>query len=258
MIEHDHLFKVLLVGDSAVGKSSLVVRFADGKWNPSFVATIGVDFRVLAFEMEAEGVPKVIKLQIWDTAGQERFRAIAQSYYRGAHAVVVAFDATDVESLRNVRRVWLPEIAKFARDDVHIVLAANKMDLATASLSLEAARRAPVVRSTHGGAGVADADREEAATDVPRRTAMSAALAKIPIAGELEALCDEYRLDAMGVSARTGEGVEESFGAIVRTLLSEALAREALTGKRVGKHGKLAIGSRVPATDKEVNCCSIM
>mmetsp|Transcript_23056 Transcript_23056/g.80379 ORF Transcript_23056/g.80379 Transcript_23056/m.80379 type:complete len:306 (-) Transcript_23056:64-981(-) len=279
MVEHDYLFKLLLVGDSAVGKSSLVLRFADGKWSPSFIATVGVDFRVLAFELAtATSATKVVKLQVWDTAGQERFRAICQSYYRGAHAVVVCFDASDADSLRNVRRVWLPEIARFAREDVHVVLAANKMDLVAASESLAAARRAPrlndaghrdgeardaAAAATVGGGVVGDA----AASRQPLRAPMSEALATMPLGDELEALCDEFRLDAMGVSARSGAGVEEAFTAVVRTLLSEAMARDALVGGhggggyRVPGRGdkRLPLGKRVGgAVDDEGSCCTIM
>ncbi len=76
----DYLFKLLLIGDSGVGKSCLLLRFADDTYTESYISTIGVDFKIRTIELEG----KTIKLQIWDTAGQERFRTITSSYYRGS------------------------------------------------------------------------------------------------------------------------------------------------------------------------------
>lgn len=77
--EYNYLFKMVLVGNSSVGKSSIVLRFADGEFNEAYITTIGVDFRFKSLEFE----DKKVKLQIWDTAGQERFRTITSSYYKG-------------------------------------------------------------------------------------------------------------------------------------------------------------------------------
>ncbi|MFS7924290.1 putative small GTP-binding protein [Helianthus anomalus] len=81
----DYLFKLLLIGDSGVGKSCLLLRFADDSYLESYISTIGVDFKIRTVEQDG----KTIKLQIWDTAGQERFRTITSSYYRGAHGIIV-------------------------------------------------------------------------------------------------------------------------------------------------------------------------
>lgn len=122
--EYDHLFKLLLIGDSGVGKSCLLLRFADDTYTESYISTIGVDFKIRNVEQDG----KNIKLQIWDTAGQERFRTITSSYYRGAHGIIIVYDITDLDSFNNVK-TWLTEIEKFASDNVNKLLVGNKCDL---------------------------------------------------------------------------------------------------------------------------------
>ncbi|KAK0179426.1 hypothetical protein PV327_005179 [Microctonus hyperodae] len=120
--EYDHLFKLLIIGDSGVGKSSLLLRFADNTFNGSYITTIGVDFKIRTVEVDGERV----KLQIWDTAGQERFRTITSTYYRGTHGVIVVYDVTSGDSFANVKR-WLHEIEHNC-DIVNRVLVGNKND----------------------------------------------------------------------------------------------------------------------------------
>ncbi|CDQ65596.1 unnamed protein product [Oncorhynchus mykiss] len=139
--DYDYLFKLLIIGDSGVGKSSLLLRFADNTFSGSYITTIGVDFKIRTVEINGEKV----KLQIWDTAGQERFRTITSTiemahralragvgnptsvrYYRGTHGVIVVYDVTSAESFVNVKR-WLHEINQNC-DDVCRILVGNKND----------------------------------------------------------------------------------------------------------------------------------
>jgi len=124
--EYDYLFKLLLIGDSGVGKSCMLLRFADDTYTESYISTIGVDFKIRSVQHEG----KTIKLQIWDTAGQERFRTITSSYYRGAHGIIIVYDVTDKESFNNVKN-WVGEIDKYAADGVNKLLVGNKCDLAS-------------------------------------------------------------------------------------------------------------------------------
>jgi len=126
MADYDHLFKILMVGDSGVGKSSLLLRFTDDTFSENFISTIGVDFKIRTVKLEG----KTIKMQIWDTAGQERFRTITSSYYRGAHGVILVYDVTDQVSFNNARQ-WLTEIERYACGNVVKLLVGNKSDLTT-------------------------------------------------------------------------------------------------------------------------------
>ena len=122
--DYEFIFKVLLLGNSNVGKSSLFLRFVDDIWNDTFVPTIGVDFKIKTFDIDE----KKIKMQIWDTAGQERFKNIIASYYRGAHGILLIYDVTDKDSFKNLNN-WLIEIEKNASKNVLKVLIGNKSDL---------------------------------------------------------------------------------------------------------------------------------
>jgi len=118
------VFKLVLIGDSGVGKSCLLLRFADDTYTESHISTIGVDFKIRTIQLDG----KTIKLQIWDTAGQERFRTITSSYYRGAHGIIVVYDTTDSETYEHVK-TWLHEIDRYASENVNKLLVGNKSDL---------------------------------------------------------------------------------------------------------------------------------
>merc|ERR1712137_593377 len=124
--EYDYVFKLVLIGDSGVSKSCLLLRFADDTYTESYISTIGVDFKIRTIEIGG----KSIKLQIWDTAGQERFRTITSSYYRCAHGIIVVYDVTDQASFSNVKQ-WLQEIDRYACENMGKLLVGNKCDLTT-------------------------------------------------------------------------------------------------------------------------------
>ena len=122
LVEYDYLIKLIAVGDSGVGKSSLVHRFAIGGFNLNHVSTIGVDFEIREFEVDG----KIVKLQCWDSAGNERFRSITRSYYNGAHLIMIVFDVTDPLSIDSISS-WITETKQF-NNLAKIMIVGNKID----------------------------------------------------------------------------------------------------------------------------------
>uniref|UniRef100_A0A7S0V162 Uncharacterized protein n=1 Tax=Polytomella parva TaxID=51329 RepID=A0A7S0V162_9CHLO len=124
----DHLVKLLLIGDSGVGKSCLLLRFSEDSFTSSFITTIGIDFKIKRLTIGNSDV----KLQIWDTAGQERFRTITSAYYRGAMGILLVYDVTDEASFNNIRN-WMRNIEQHASDCVNKILVGNKSDMASSA-----------------------------------------------------------------------------------------------------------------------------
>lgn len=122
--EYDYLFKVVLIGDSGVGKSNLLSRFTRNEFNLESKSTIGVEFATRSITVEG----KTIKAQIWDTAGQERYRAITAAYYRGAVGALLVYDIAKHTTYENVER-WLKELRDHADNNIVIMLVGNKSDL---------------------------------------------------------------------------------------------------------------------------------
>jgi len=122
--EYDYLFKVVLIGDSGVGKSNLLSRFTRNEFNLESKSTIGVEFATKSLECDG----KLIKAQIWDTAGQERYRAITSAYYRGAVGALLVYDISKRLTFDNVVR-WLKELRDHADNNIVIMLVGNKKDL---------------------------------------------------------------------------------------------------------------------------------
>ncbi|KAJ6432586.1 RAS-RELATED PROTEIN RAB11C-LIKE [Salix viminalis] len=122
--EYDYLFKIVLIGDSGVGKSNILSRFTRNEFCLDSKSTIGVEFATRTLQVEG----KTVKAQIWDTAGQERYRAITSAYYRGAVGALLVYDITKRQTFDNVRR-WLRELRDHADSNIVIMLAGNKSDL---------------------------------------------------------------------------------------------------------------------------------
>lgn len=120
----DYMFKLLIIGNSSVGKTSFLFRYADDSFTSAFVSTVGIDFKVkTVFRND-----KRVKLQIWDTAGQERYRTITTAYYRGAMGFILMYDITNEESFNAVQD-WCTQIKMYSWDNAQVVLVGNKMDL---------------------------------------------------------------------------------------------------------------------------------
>eukprot|EP01055_Gregarina_sp_Pseudo9_P002810 Gregarina_sp_Pseudo_9__2809@NODE_3043_length_774_cov_61_717007_g2775_i0_p1_GENE_NODE_3043_length_774_cov_61_717007_g2775_i0NODE_3043_length_774_cov_61_717007_g2775_i0_p1_ORF_typecomplete_len209_score50_28Ras/PF00071_22/1_1e64Roc/PF08477_13/8_5e26Arf/PF00025_21/4_3e18Gtr1_RagA/PF04670_12/3_3e07SRPRB/PF09439_10/3_6e07GTP_EFTU/PF00009_27/7_6e06MMR_HSR1/PF01926_23/1_1e05RsgA_GTPase/PF03193_16/1_3RsgA_GTPase/PF03193_16/0_27FeoB_N/PF02421_18/0_00053AAA_22/PF13401_6/0_0039MnmE_helical/PF12631_7/0_0039D len=122
--DYNHLLKLVLIGDAGVGKSCLLLRFADDTFTDSYISTIGVDFRFRTIDIDG----KIVKLQIWDTAGQERFKTITSAYYRGADGIVIVYDSTDEETFNNIGS-WVNEVKKYTEENVPKILVGCKNDL---------------------------------------------------------------------------------------------------------------------------------
>ncbi|KAI6654594.1 hypothetical protein LOD99_990 [Oopsacas minuta] len=122
--EYDYLFKIVLIGDSGVGKSNLLSRFTRNEFDLESRTTIGVEFATRSIPVDN----KTIKAQIWDTAGQERFRAITNAYYRGAVGALLVYDIAKHMTYENVER-WLKELKDHADANIVVMLVGNKCDL---------------------------------------------------------------------------------------------------------------------------------
>lgn len=185
---YDKLFKVLLIGDSGVGKSSILANYVDGgEIDASVGVTIGVDFKIKTCKYSANGAEEIMKLQIWDTAGQERFRAITTSYYRGAHGIVVVYSLDKPDTVKSLESIWIPEIDRNASAKAKIILIGNKSDLVDTYPDQVAETR-----------------------DLARQLAENH---KHRIVGHLE------------TSARNSDGIENTFSRLVENLMSEPLAQ---------------------------------
>jgi len=129
--EYDQLFKILMIGDSGVGKSSILLRFTDDDFEEDQPCTIGVDFKTKIVNLEN----KRVNLTIWDTAGQEKFRSLTSSYYRGAHGIIITYDVTRRDTFDSLS-MWLKEVEVYLTDkDPITLLVGNKVDKAERQVS---------------------------------------------------------------------------------------------------------------------------
>ena len=122
--DYDFIFKVVLIGDSSVGKSNILSRYLHDKFNVNTKTTVGVEFGWKKVVIDGMN----IKTQIWDTAGQERYKSITSAYYKGARGALLVYDITKKESFENLER-WLSEFKKFSDADYTILLVGNNCDL---------------------------------------------------------------------------------------------------------------------------------
>ena len=125
MEQKEFLYKILLLGDTSVGKTCFLMRYTDNTFQEIHMSTIGLDYKLKNVQLD-EG--KMYKIQIWDTAGQDRFRSITKNYYKGAHGIVLIYDITDKKTFENVRN-WVKQIKEEVSDKVCIILVGNKIDL---------------------------------------------------------------------------------------------------------------------------------
>ena len=121
---YDHLFRYIIVGDMAVGKSCLLLQFTDNKFRHQHELTIGVEFGAKKIDLNG----KTVKIQIWDTAGQEQFQAITRTYYKGAQGALLVYDITRKETFNHVTK-WLEEVQSNSSKSITIILIGNKKDL---------------------------------------------------------------------------------------------------------------------------------
>jgi small GTP-binding protein len=119
------VYKVLLLGDTTVGKTCFLMKYTDKTFQDIHMATIGLDYRLKSMKLKSG---KNIKLQIWDTAGQDRFRAITKNYYKGSHGIILIYDVTNIQTFENVKS-WVNQIREEASTNVIIYIAANKIDI---------------------------------------------------------------------------------------------------------------------------------
>ncbi len=124
-MNEDCVYKVLLLGDSTVGKTCFLLRYCDKTFQEAHLSTIGLDYRLKTIVLKSG---KKIKLQIWDTAGQDKYRSITRNYYKGAHGIILIYDVTNLQTYENVKN-WIMSIREETTTNVVIYLAGNKIDV---------------------------------------------------------------------------------------------------------------------------------
>ena len=122
---NENVYKVLLLGDSSVGKTCFLMKYTDEAFQETHMATIGLDYRLKSMKLKNG---KTVKIQIWDTAGQDRFRAITKNYYKGSHGIILIYDITNPKTFQNITD-WVSQVREEASHNVVIYLIGNKIDL---------------------------------------------------------------------------------------------------------------------------------
>ena len=161
------IVRLLTLGDSGAGKSSLLLRYTQNEFAGEYMPTIGIDFRLKTIDLNG----RVVKVQVWDTAGQERFRTITHNYYRGAHGIALVYDCTHEPTFSNIKK-WIQDIHTYAESNVNIVLIGNKCDLAAEKV-VDTARGKQVADEHHISffetSAKADINVQEAFSDLVKK-----------------------------------------------------------------------------------------
>ena len=131
-INYDGTFKILILGETGVGKTSLLMRYVEDEFTNAHLPTIGIDFKIKEVSINH----KIYKLQIWDTAGQERFRTITKTYYRSSNGIILTYDVTNLNSFNKIRH-WIQQINENAPEGVSKILVGNKCDKSDKKISKE-------------------------------------------------------------------------------------------------------------------------
>ncbi|KAJ2004324.1 Vacuolar protein sorting-associated protein 21 [Coemansia thaxteri] len=210
--------KVVLLGEAAVGKSSLVLRFVNDEFQENKEPTIGAAFLTQKVRLD----DSVLKLDIWDTAGQERFHSLAPMYYRNAQAAVVVYDITRSSSLDRAKS-WIKELQRQANPNIVIALVGNKLDLAG-----DSADTAP-------GAADASAETESTSVDADEAAGAEEGRSRQVAAATARSYAEEAGLLFLETSAKTGEGVVETFTEIAKKLDLNQIASNSRAGGRSGQ-----------------------
>jgi len=242
--------KLVLLGEAAVGKSSVVLRFVSNEFQPNKEPTIGAAFLTQKCRLE----DRVLRYEIWDTAGQERFHSLAPMYYRNAQAAVVVYDVTKASSLEKAKS-WVKELQRQANPNIVIALAGNKVDLVQPSASLPGAT--PATESE---------DEADDATATPGETPSPGAgeesLRQVP-REEAQAYATEAGLLFFETSAKTGEGIVEIFTEIAKKIPIEhilasnrGVGRNGIAGNRAGASRQEGAVSLEESQAKDKDACN--